>query len=318
MAQHPELVRAQALAAAGQVREGVEIVHRLAGTGDPDALFLLADLFWRGEVLEQDMPQARRIFAMAEAAGNAMARRAITNLMARGTAGPRDWQGALARLRSEAPYDDLRGQMWALIQAMELTPEGDPAALPQAGLLSEAPQVKLFPRAFTRAECDYLMRVAEPAFEESYVVDSQGGRMRDPVRTSDGSTMHLLIEDPATHALNRRLAALTGTDEAQGEPLQILRYQPGQEYRRHLDWIVDENPRTMTALVYLNQDYDGGETDFPKAGLRIRGETGDVLMFRNAGPDGRVDPLTEHAGLPVTRGVKFLASRWIRERAHAP
>ena len=318
MAQHPELARAQALAAAGQVREGIEIVHRLAGTGDPDALFQLADLFWRGEVIGQDMPQARRIFAMAEAAGNAMARRAITNLMANGTAGPRDWQGALARLRSEAPYDQLRGQMWALIQAMALTPDGDPRVLPAVRELSEAPAVKLFPGAFTRPECEYLMRVAEPSFEESYVVDSQGGRMRDPVRTSDGSTMHLLIEDPATHALNRRLAALTGTQFDQGEPLQILRYRPGQEYRRHLDWIIDDNPRTMTALVYLNQDYDGGETEFPKAGLKIRGETGDVLVFRNAGPDGKADPLSEHAGLPVTQGTKYLASRWIRERTHAP
>ena len=35
-------------------------------------------------------------------------------------------------------------------------------------------------------------------------------------------------------------------------------------------------------------------------------------LFRNAGADGRPDPLSLHAGLPVTKGTKHLASRWIR------
>jgi prolyl 4-hydroxylase len=46
---------------------------------------------------------------------------------------------------------------------------------------------------------------------------------------------------------------------------------------------------------------------------------GDALLFRNADADGRPDPLALHSGLPVTRGVKYLASRWIRaEPFHYP
>ena len=48
--------------------------------------------------------------------------------------------------------------------------------------------------------------------------------------------MHWLIEDPVIHALNRRLAAVSGTAWDQGEPLQILRYSPGQQYRNHFDF----------------------------------------------------------------------------------
>jgi prolyl 4-hydroxylase len=44
----------------------------------------------------------------------------------------------------------------------------------------------------------------------------------------------------------------------------------------------------------------------------------DVLIFRNAGLDGRREPLAEHAGLPVTAGLKFLATRWIREQRWIP
>jgi hypothetical protein len=117
------------------------------------------------------------------------------------------------------------------------------------------------------------------------------------------------------YALVRQIAAATGTDVRRGETLQILRYAPGQEYRPHLDAIPGlANQRVLTVLVYLNNDYAGGEIDFPEIGLAVRGRTGDALMFANALPDGRPDPVTRHAGRPVTQGIKLLASWWIRAR----
>jgi prolyl 4-hydroxylase len=84
-----------------------------------------------------------------------------------------------------------------------------------------------------------------------------------------------------------------------------------------MDWLPgDPNPRIMTVLVWLNEGYGGGETEFVNAGLKAKGRKGDALLFRNGLPDGRVDPASEHAGLPVTSGTKLLASRWIRERRH--
>ena len=103
------------------------------------------------------------------------------------------------------------------------------------------------------------------------------------------------------------------------EALQVLRYSPGQEYRPHFDWIDSApNQRLWTALVYLNGDYEGGETAFVRTDLEIRGQAGDVLVFWNAQEDGHGDPLAEHAGLPVTSGVKYLATRWIREARWIP
>jgi prolyl 4-hydroxylase len=93
----------------------------------------------------------------------------------------------------------------------------------------------------------------------------------------------------------------------------LLRYSPGGEYRAHMDALSNEaNQRILTVLVYLSDDYRGGETSFPRAGLVFRGAPGEALVFRNALPDGRPDPATVHAGLPVEAGVKYLASRWIR------
>ncbi|HEY0626532.1 MAG TPA: 2OG-Fe(II) oxygenase [Allosphingosinicella sp.] len=139
--------------------------------------------------------------------------------------------------------------------------------------------------------------------------------MLNPVRTSDGMAFPLMLENPAVHALNRRLAAASGTQVTQGEPLQILRYSPGQEYKAHVDALpVGTNQRILTMLVYLNEDYAGGETKFLETGLGFKGRTGDALLFRNASADGRPDPMARHAGLPVTRGQKLIASRWIRAK----
>ncbi len=147
------------------------------------------------------------------------------------------------------------------------------------------------------------------------IIDAAGSTRPDPVRTSDGSAMHWLIEDPAIHALNRRLAAASASAWEQGEPLQILRYSPGQQYRNHLDYIPGaDNQRVRTALVYLNADFEGGQTAFVRAGLMVKARKGNGIVFQNALPDGRADPMSEHAGLPVTRGTKYLASRWIRQR----
>lgn len=316
---HPQLAQAFALAQAGRLPEALAIIDQRAALGDADALFTLADVHWRGQMVPRDFARAQALFGRASAAGHPIAIRAYTNLLAHGAVSPRDWPRAIARLRVEALQDTRRAHMLRLIEAMDLTEVGDPRSLPEPERLSESPDVVRIPRLFTPDECDFLMLVAEPTFEPSLVGGESGRDYRDPVRTSDGAPMHWLIEDPAIHALNRRLAAASGTRVEQGEPLLILRYRPGQQYRPHCDALPGvANQRFRTALVYLNTDYEGGETAFVKTGLTIKGAKGDAIVFGNTLPGGRTDPMSEHAGLPVTRGTKYLASRWIRERRHAP
>jgi len=160
------------------------------------------------------------------------------------------------------------------------------------------------------------VQTAEPLLQQSVVVDPATGVLRPhPVRTSDGASFPWASEDLVISALNRRIAAASGTDVKCGEPLQVLRYRPGQEYRPHFDALPsNENQRVLTMLVYLNSGYSGGETSFTRAGLTVAGRMGDALLFRNARPGGSPDLNAEHAGLPVSSGEKYLASRWIRER----
>jgi prolyl 4-hydroxylase len=313
----PPLTEAFALFQAGRVSEAIKIIEDRASVDDADALFTLGDIYWRGAGVPQDLARGRELFRRSSDAGQPMGIRAYTNLLASGIAGERNWSRAVERLTIESRSDFLRNRMLEVVRAMKLTASGDPVETPIGERLSEHPDVLLFRGAFTAGECDFLRLLAEPTYQRSIVgIGSQN--VPDPMRTSDGSTIHWLIEDPATHAINSRLAALTRTRAEQGEPLQILRYRPGQQYYPHVDWLGDENRRVTTALIYLNDDYAGGETAFVKTGLAVKGRKGDVLAFRSVGPDNEFDPLSEHAGLPVKSGTKYLASRWIREARYTP
>jgi prolyl 4-hydroxylase len=156
--------------------------------------------------------------------------------------------------------------------------------------------------------------------EPSIVLDPASGRpIPHPVRTSSGAVIGPTREDMVVRALNKRIAAASDTAVEQGEPLQVLHYAPGQQYRPHHDAIAHtDNQRGWTMLVYLNEGYRGGATRFTETGLTVQGKGGDGLLFHNLDAAGRPDPRARHAGLPIEVGTKWLATRWIRLRPHDP
>jgi prolyl 4-hydroxylase len=310
----------ETLIRAGRRDDAAAMMETLAGAGNADALFALG--LWRlgGHIVTLDVQQARDLFLRAGEAGRLDGARTYVNLLAAGVGGPADWPDALARLRGMADGGDARSRAaLALLDAMALAEDGGPVSVPQGEPICESPRALRFDDIFTPAECAYLIEAATPLMSPSVVVDERSGRLvPHPIRTSDTALFPWLLADPAITALNRRLAVASGTALDQGEPLQVLRYTPGQQYRDHLDAIAGaSNQRIMTMIVYLTDDYDGGETRFVQAGIDHRGRRGDALLFHNALADGRADPRSEHAGLPVTRGAKLIASRWIRAKPFA-
>lgn len=273
---------------------------------DADTLFEEAEAALRAGRIDE----ARALFGRAGQAGRHDAAVIHCNLVAHGG----DWRGGLMLLAGLARTDPRCRRQLALIGAMDLS------ATLVGEVVSLAPHLTLFRGLFSAAECRYLAEAAAPMLAPSVVVDPATGRQRpDPVRISDSAGFTLPLENPAIHALNQRIAAASGTKAAQGEPLQVLRYRAGGEYRPHFDAIPGfANQRVMTMIVWLGEDYEGGETLFMKTGAKLKGRTGDALLFRNALPDGTRDPDSGHAGLPVIRGEKLIASRWIRARAFEP
>ena len=219
-----------------------------------------------------DVATARDLFGRAGAAGRHDAAVIHCNLTAAGG----EWAHGMTLLRELANRDRRCARELALVEEMDLNDQGDPRAAPRGKVIGYSPHLTWFEGLLTGDECAYLIGAAGPMLEPSVVVDPRTGRqVRDPVRTSDGVGFTAPLENPAVHALNRRIAAASGTRVEQGEPLQVLRYRPGQEYRPHFDAIPGfANQRMLTMIVWLNDDYGGGETLFMRTGQKLKRRAG--------------------------------------------
>lgn len=306
------LEQARALGRQGRHEEALACVEDAAHGGDAEAL--LAVGYWRlfGLHRSRDFAAAHDLFERAGAAGSAEAIRVRATLIGNGTGCPADPERARSLYQSIADRDPAAAAQLDLLGRM-VSPAA--AATQRSETLSEEPSVRLIRGLLSREECCYLVAQAEPELQLSYIDHPETGqRVLNPVRTSHGMSFGPAQEDLVVNAINRRIAAASATEPACGEPLHILCYRPGQEYRPHLDAIPGAaNQRRSTVLVWLNEGYEGGETHFDQIGVTVRGKQGDALIYRNVLSDGRPDPRTRHAGLPVTNGVKWLATRWIRQ-----
>ncbi len=306
--------QAEALAAAGRIGEAFAL---LTGSGtDADALFTLATWRLSGDLIRRDLGEARRLFGRAADHGRADAEPVYIAMLANGAGSERDWPAAIAHLTRRARSDLYAARELASIDAMRLDANGDASDAAASVPIGTAPNVTAYPAFLTPEECRLLIDAAAPYLQPSMVVDPRSGQpMRDPVRTSHAAAFPFVLETPFIHAINRRIAKATATAPEQGEPAQILRYRPGEEYKPHIDALTGtDNPRATTFLIYLNTDYRGGETLFLSSGLRVRGGLGDAVSFGNMMADGRPDPSSRHAGLPVVSGQKLIVSKWIRAR----
>ena len=166
--------------------------------------------------------------------------------------------------------------------------------------------------------CDHFMNVAGPRLAPSGVVDPESGAaMRSEKRTSYSMYYQASMYDPIAARGLQHIAAVAGLPAEHAEPLGILRYGPGQEYRPHYDYYSDtqhEAQRVATVFVYLNDVEEGGGTEFPRLDITVHPARGKAVKFLNCDAGGRPNPDTLHAGLPVIRGEKWLATLWFWDR----
>ncbi len=187
----------------------------------------------------------------------------------------------------------------------------------------EKPSARVYRNALTPEECEYIIANSIRHLGPSLIVDPTTGKARrDNYRNSLTAVYSPVDLDLAIATFNRRIADIAGYPHENGEFLGVLCYVPGQEYKPHFDWLPNgaelerSGQRIGTALVYLNNEYDGGETHFLTPDIRFKGDPGDLLVFKNVLADGSTDDAAQHAGLPVGNGFKWLISRWFREKKY--
>ena len=131
--------------------------------------------------------------------------------------------------------------------------------------------------------------------------------------------------DPFVMSISRRIDDLLGMNPVCGEAIQGQRYLPGQQFKPHNDWFYTTEKywqlerkrggqRCWTAMAFLNEVEEGGETHFTEVGVKIEPKPGVLLVWNNAKPDGTPNVDTMHAGTPVVKGSKYVITKWYRTR----
>lgn len=273
-----------------------------ADAGDGSAAERLAVLTGMGLGLAPDWRQALDWLGRAAGLGYEPAREQVALLT--GAPASEDWIGAVRRI-------DIAGWLNA----------------PRPRALSDGPAILAIDGFLPPAVCDWMIRRAEALVEPALVYDPDtGSGRRESVRTNTAARFDLQHMDVVLALVRERIARAAGLPVPGLEWTQVLHYEVGETFDWHVDWLDPATPgyaadlaargqRIATLLVFLNDDFEGGETAFEAGSLRHRGRKGDALLWANTLPDGSIDRRTRHAGLPPTKGEKWVLSQWLRGRA---
>lgn len=169
-------------------------------------------------------------------------------------------------------------------------------------------------------ECSQLRALIDRTAQPSAVLDHG---YTEAWRTSSSGNVDPF--DPFIQKVEERIDTLLGLPHEWGETMQGQRYEVGQEFKYHLDvfwtkadyWKAESKrggQRSITAMAYLNDVGEGGDTQFTAIGLSVPPQQGALLIWNNNLPDGRPNEDTMHAGLPVVKGKKYVLTKWYRSR----
>jgi prolyl 4-hydroxylase len=127
--------------------------------------------------------------------------------------------------------------------------------------------------------------------------------------------------------LERHICKTANISIEYAEPPVILRYEPGQYYKWHYDFIYPHSPeiknqinqfgqRESTGIYYLSDNCEGGETEFKNLNVSIKPKSGNLVFFKNSDSDGNRNNNSLHKGAEVTKGTKWIVTLWFRSKPY--
>jgi prolyl 4-hydroxylase len=295
------------------MRDGFRMMRSAAARGDATAASLCAVVTAQDPNAFDNWDVALVFLMQAAELGSAAARRQL-EILALG-------RGDVEEIRNDARASDPK----TLAQSVEMASWLNPGTLAP---VSDDPLIFAMPDFAPHAVCDWMIERAKPrlARAETYDPASGLGREESGVRSNSVAKTGLADFDVLLVSLQTRIGKIPGIAPALFEPPSFLHYAIGENFLPHVDYldpaipgfqrdIAQRGQRIATFLLYLNDDYEGGETEFCELGIRHRGKKGDGLLFWNVDRDGRPNPKTLHAGVEPTSGEKWVLSQWIRRPA---
>ena len=336
--------QAQAAQAAGRFDEAVALLWQGTRLGDVACMSLLGAQLMSGRGVRPDPPAGAQLIIDAARRGGAYACAVAANILASGLAGRRapDWSGALDYLQrsAELGHAPAQAQLAVLARRGKGASAGPSLwrrlrasidldawrASPPARALSSDPAITAIEGFLAPDVCDWIIDRAREHMAPAKVAGAGvQAPVQDQARTNSVAELGLVHTDLVVLLIRERLSAACGLAVNAMEVPQVLHYAVGQAFRLHEDYLLPDGAyktrdlashgqRARTLLIYLNDGFEGGETDFPLLGLRFKGAKGEAMMFPNVLADGSPDRRMRHAGLPPTAGEKWLLSQWVRDR----
>lgn len=245
------------------------------------------------------------------------------------------WTDALDSLERGAEANDVQAtaQLRVLSPApLDVGYRAMRASIDEDALLTPPPFERLSDRASVAAlrgfaspsMCSWLIARAREQLLPSGVNVPMGAKQHS-IRSGLACAFGPNDRDMVLAVMQARAARVAKGPVEFHEAPNVISYEQGQEFSVHVDFVDPSIPdfarelavfgqRTVTFVTYLNEDFEGAETEFPALGFKFRGRTGDAVVFSNVRPDGSPDRNTVHAGLPPTRGRKWVLSQWLRNK----
>jgi len=174
----------------------------------------------------------------------------------------------------------------------------------------------------TDEQCAEIIYLATPFIKESTIIGDDGLNIPNKEYRTSHNTF-ITRDNTVVQDIYDKLSKIIGIESDHFEQLQVVRYEPGQQYKAHWDACWEEHKcdkfmdmggqRYATLLLYLNDDFTGGETFFPKRNIKVLPKKGKAALFFNLEKDNKSKlENSYHAGLPPTSGIKWMCNVWVR------
>ena len=181
---------------------------------------------------------------------------------------------------------------------------------------------KMYPNLISPQETKHILQLANPLFRESRLVSGFSENIRK------SQTAWLSPSDPVVKQIIERVCTITNLPFENCEKMQVVKYEPNGFYNAHYDASCDDKKecvefeknggqRVITMILYLNDDFTEGYTEFPNLKKQYKPEKYSGLLFYSLEKNGnKCHPLSLHAGMPVKSGTKYIANVWLREQKY--
>jgi prolyl 4-hydroxylase len=340
-----QILLARHLEAAGQRQDAEAWLRRASDAGNVEAMLALAEHLLAGPASASPavLDEVRRLVIPAAEVGNGPAAYLLARMFVSDITSAKNWGIALGYLARAATAGNLPAQVElafmageaglanAVVQGQKVPPQvwdclhgtidcgaWTEKTPPVRVVSEEGPFIAVVDNFISPEICEWIIHWSRNRLEPAKSYDN--GRS-----VCNHMTVNPELDFVVTSVIHR-VAAITKVPINGKEGTSVLRYLPGEHFEPHFDFLDPSNPaladqileagqRVVTFIVYLSDDFEGGETYFPEVKYRFKGRKGDAVFFRNLTTDGTPDLKALHAGLAPASGEKWV---FVRVGTHIP